>query len=92
MMRRLVLGAVLCMVLGLPVDGAEFHSGAKTANHLACHWVTADRTLRLLRSTAALVDKSSTKEFAANTSRAAMMAHLERQPSRRTSLTVGVAF
>jgi hypothetical protein len=94
MMRGLVLGAVLCVALGLPANGAEFDSDAKTASvrPLACHWVTADRTLRLLRSTAALVDKSSTKVFAPNASRAAMTVHFERQLSRRTSLMVGVAY
>jgi hypothetical protein len=87
MMRGLVLGAALCVALGLPVKGAEFHSGEKTASvkSLACHRVTANRTLRLLRSTAMLVDKSSTKGFAANASQAAMM-------SRRTSLMVGVGY
>jgi hypothetical protein len=94
MMRGLVLGAVLWVALGLPANGAEFHSDAKTASvrPLACYWVTADRTLRLLRSTAPLVDKSSTKMFAANASRAAMIVHFERQLSRRTNLMVGVAY
>jgi hypothetical protein len=94
MMRGLVLGAALCVALGLPVKGAEYHSSEKTASakSLACDWVTADRTLRLLRSTAAHVDKGSTKVFAANASRAAMTVHFERQLSRRTSLMVGVAY
>jgi hypothetical protein len=94
MMRVLVLGVALCVALGLPVKGAESHSGEKTASvkPLACHWVTANRTLRLLRSTAVLVDKSSIKGLAANASQEAMMVHLERRLSGRTSLMVGVAY
>jgi hypothetical protein len=53
-MRKILLGAVLSLALGLPVNGA----GAATApvNHpgkrLVCHWVTAgDHTLKPLRAT-----------------------------------------
>jgi hypothetical protein len=62
MMRGLVLGAVLCVALGLPAKGAAFRSDGKATSvrPLACHWVTADRTLRLLRFTAAHVDKGVT--------------------------------
>jgi hypothetical protein len=50
-MRALVLGAFILASFGLTANAAE--SDAKAAGHQArrpaCHWVTADRTLRLLR-------------------------------------------
>jgi hypothetical protein len=52
-MRSLVLGAFLFASFGLAANAAEPTSDAKAASHHAtrpaCHWVTADRTLRLLR-------------------------------------------
>jgi hypothetical protein len=100
-MRKLVLGVVLCFAFGVPVNGAEFLSGAKAASvkhpvKFACHWVTPDRALRLLRYTAVIVDKGSTKEPAVKASRAVMTraepVRFERQLSQRISLTVGVAY
>jgi hypothetical protein len=64
-MRKFVLGAVLWMAFGLPVYGVELPSGAMptsvkhSAKRLACDWVTADRTLRLLRYSAVPVVKAS---------------------------------
>jgi hypothetical protein len=54
-MRSLVLGAFIFASLGLTASAAESPSDTKAASHYArrpaCHWVTADRTLRLLRDT-----------------------------------------
>jgi hypothetical protein len=53
-MRALVLGAFIVASFGLTANAAEPPSDAKAANHArrpACHTVTADRTLRLLRDT-----------------------------------------
>jgi hypothetical protein len=51
-MRSLVLGAVIFASLGLTANAAE-PSDAKATGHqarrAACHWVTADRSLKLLR-------------------------------------------
>jgi hypothetical protein len=50
-MRSLVLGAFIFASFGLSANAAEPPSD-KAASHArrpACHWVTADRTLRLLR-------------------------------------------
>jgi hypothetical protein len=50
-MRSLVLGAFIFASFGLSASAAEPPSD-KAASHArrpACHWVTADRTLRLLR-------------------------------------------
>ncbi len=51
-MRSWVLGAFIFASFGLTANAAE-PSDAKAAGHharrLACHWVTADRTLKLLR-------------------------------------------
>jgi hypothetical protein len=51
-MRSLVLGAFIFASFGLTANAAEPSSDAKAVSHArrpACHWVTADRTLRLLR-------------------------------------------
>jgi hypothetical protein len=51
-MRSLVLGAFIFASFGLTANAAESPSDAKAVHHVrraACHWVTADRTLRLLR-------------------------------------------
>jgi hypothetical protein len=57
-MRSLVLGALIVASLGvasfgLAANAAEPPSDARTVSHHArrpaCHWSTADRTLRLLR-------------------------------------------
>jgi hypothetical protein len=51
-MRALMLGAVIFASLGLTANAAESPSDAKAghqARRAACHWVTADRTLSLLR-------------------------------------------
>ena len=52
-MRSLVLGAFILASFGLTANAAESPSDVKVADHHArrpaCHWVTADRTLRLLR-------------------------------------------
>jgi hypothetical protein len=51
-MRSLVLGAFIFASFGLTANAAEPPSDVKVADHRAkpaCHWVTADRTLRLLR-------------------------------------------
>ena len=54
-MRSLVLGAFLFASFGLAANAAEPPSDAKAPGHFvrrpACHWVTADRSLRLLRDT-----------------------------------------
>ena len=53
-MRALVLGAFIVASIGLTANAAESPSDAKAASHArrpACHTVTADRTLRLLRDT-----------------------------------------
>src|ERR1700733_13831069 len=53
-MRSLVLGAFIVASFGLTANAAESPSDAKAASHArrpACHTVTADRTLRLLRDT-----------------------------------------
>jgi hypothetical protein len=53
-MRALVLGAFIVASFGLTANAAEPPSDAKVASHArrpACHAVTADRTLRLLRDT-----------------------------------------
>jgi hypothetical protein len=53
-MRALVLGAFIVASFGLTANAAEPPSDAKAVSHarrLACHTVTADRTLRLLRDT-----------------------------------------
>jgi hypothetical protein len=54
-MRSLVLGAFIFVSFGLTANAAEPSSDAKVASHHvrrpACQWVTADRTLRLLRDT-----------------------------------------
>jgi hypothetical protein len=53
-MRALVLGAFIVASFGLTANAAEPPSDAKAASHArrpACHTVTADRTLRLLRDT-----------------------------------------
>jgi hypothetical protein len=53
-MRALVLGAFIVASFGLTANAAEPPSDAKTGSHArrpACHTVTADRTLRLLRDT-----------------------------------------
>jgi hypothetical protein len=53
-MRSLVLGAFILASLGLTANAAESPSDAKAvrnARQPACHWVTADRTLKLLRDT-----------------------------------------
>jgi hypothetical protein len=53
-MRALVLGAFIVASFGLTANAAEPSSDAKAGNHArrpACHAVTADRTLRLLRDT-----------------------------------------
>jgi hypothetical protein len=95
-MRKFVLGAVLWMAFGLPVYGVELPSGAMPtsvkhpakhpAKRLACDWVTADRTLRLLRYSAVPVVKASRAVTRAEPVR------LERQRSQQISLTVGVAY
>jgi hypothetical protein len=89
-MRKLMLGTILCVAFGLPVNGAEFLSGTKSgypAKRLACHWVTADRTLRLLRYSAVPVVKASRAVMTR-----AEPVRLERQRSQQISLTVGVAY
>jgi hypothetical protein len=52
-MRSLVLGALIFASFGLTANAAEPPTDAKAGSHHArrpaCHWVTADRTLRLLR-------------------------------------------
>jgi hypothetical protein len=51
-MRPLVLGALIFASFGLTAHAAEPPSDAKAVNQArrtACQWVTADRTLRLLR-------------------------------------------
>jgi hypothetical protein len=54
-MRALVLAAFIFASFGLTANAAEPPSDAKAAGHHArrpaCQWVTADRTLRLLRDT-----------------------------------------
>jgi hypothetical protein len=54
-MRALVLGAFIFASFGLTANAAEPPSDAKAVSHHArrpaCQWVTADRTLRLLRDT-----------------------------------------
>jgi hypothetical protein len=51
-MRALVLGAFIIASFGLTANAAESPSDAKAAaRRPACHAVTADRTLRLLRDT-----------------------------------------
>jgi hypothetical protein len=95
-MRKLMLGTVLCVAFGLPVNGAEFLSGTKSgypAKRLACHWVTADRTLRLLRYAALPNDKNGTKASVGASSAVMTRAvRFERQGGQRTSLMVGVAY
>jgi hypothetical protein len=92
-MRKFVLGAVLWMAFGLPVYGVELPSGAMptsvkhSAKRLACDWVTADRTLRLLRYSAVPVVKASRAVMTR-----AEPVRLERQRSQQISLTVGVAY
>jgi hypothetical protein len=105
-MRKILLGAVLSLALGLPVNGA----GAATApvNHpgkrLVCHWVTAgDHTLKPLRATLEPVKTAdrpvrhvkSAREPAARArpviSRAEL-GHMERQLVQRISLMVGVGY
>jgi hypothetical protein len=58
-MRKLMLGAVVCVAFGLATNGAD--AATASVNHpakrLACHWVTADHTLRLLRQTLGPVDR-----------------------------------
>jgi hypothetical protein len=65
-MRKLLLGAVLCVAFGLPVYGAGLASEAATssvkhpAKRLACHWVIAgDHTLKLLRYTVEPVSRTA---------------------------------
>jgi hypothetical protein len=52
-MRALMLGAVIFASLGVTANAAESPSDAKAAGHqarrAACHWVTTDRRLSLLR-------------------------------------------
>jgi hypothetical protein len=53
-MRALVLGAFIFASFGFTANAAEPSSDAKAvhqARRPACQWVTADRTLRLLRDT-----------------------------------------
>jgi hypothetical protein len=50
-MRSLVLGVIFFASLGFTASAAEPPSNAKVVSHAerVCHWVTADRPLRLLR-------------------------------------------
>lgn len=53
-MRSLMLGALIFASFGLTAHAAEGPSDAKAvhqARRASCQWVTADRTLRLLRDT-----------------------------------------
>jgi len=64
-MRKLLLGTALCVAFGLPANAAESGSQVKMASldhpakRPACHWVSADRKLRLLRETIVQVERST---------------------------------
>jgi hypothetical protein len=64
-MGKLMLGLVLCVAFGLPAKAMEPVLAVKTASldhaakHPACHSVSADRKLKLLRETIVQVEKNT---------------------------------
>jgi hypothetical protein len=80
-MRGLVLGAILCVALGLPANGAEFHSDAKTPSVRPPRLLLGDRrpNAQIASLHGPACRQKHTKMFAANASRAAMIVHFERQ-------------
>jgi hypothetical protein len=101
MMRNFVLGVALCMVFGLPANAAGL-SGSKAAEfkhtgvRSACHWVAADRTLRLISQTAMPVNRSTAKAPLMKASPAVTTrttpVHVGWQPTQRVALIVGIAY
>jgi hypothetical protein len=99
-MQRLVLGVVLCAALGLPCHSADALSDPKAAvadhagKRRVCHWVAANRTLRLLTDAPAPAIKKSTKmpETRLPVPKAAEPAQVVQRPNQRIALVVGIAY